>query len=161
MNPEQSIGIRLLMADDLTQVVDFPHLARNNNAKADLPVGQWNGRASAFAKAMAGRGAEEDKDLECLSSRISVLHVLRVLRAGSRQFLPDSDGLRRAPECVTANSPEYATLAGLFHRDSPEYVTKKMCFRTGNAPSRLAKLAKPPPRGFYLFLIVLIVDVDI
>ena len=43
-----------------------------------------------------------------------------------RQFLPGGDGLRRAPECVTANSPEYATLKGLKHRDSPQYVTKKI-----------------------------------
>ena len=39
-----------------------------------------------------------------------------------RKFLP---GWWRAPECVTANSPEYAALAGLKHRDSPQYVTKK------------------------------------
>ena len=42
-----------------------------------------------------------------------------------RQFLPGGDGLRRAPECVTTNSPEYAALEGLKHRDSPQYVTKK------------------------------------
>ena len=57
-----------------------------------------SGRTPAFAKAMAGRG----------------------------KFLPGGDESRRAPECVTANSPECVTLAGLKHRDSPEYVTKKI-----------------------------------
>ena len=41
-------------------------------------------------------------------------------------------GWWRAPDCVTAKTPEYAALKGLFHRDSPQYVTKKKCFRTGN-----------------------------
>ena len=29
-----------LLANDLTQVVDFPHLVKNNNAKGELPVGR-------------------------------------------------------------------------------------------------------------------------
>ena len=64
--------------------------------------------------------------MEDILSRISVQRVLRVLRAGSRQFLPGGGVLRRAPECVTAISPEYAALAGLIHRDSSQYVTKKI-----------------------------------
>ena len=48
------------------------------------------------------------------------------------------DESRRAPEYVTANSPEYATLEGLFHRDSPQYVTKKiMCDRMNRMGSGL------------------------
>ena len=58
----------------------------------------------AFAKAMAGRDAK------------------------GRQLLPGGGERRSAPEYVTANSPEYAALAGLIHRDSPQYVTKKICF---------------------------------
>ena len=50
----------------------------------------------------------------------------------TRQFLPGGGELRRAPECVTANSPEYATLEGLIHRDSPQYVTKIKYLRMGN-----------------------------
>ena len=46
---------------------------------------------------------------------------------GRWQFLPGGGERRRAPECATANSPEYVTLAGLIHRDSPQYVTKKIC----------------------------------
>ena len=52
----------------------------------------------------------------------------------SGKFLPVGDELRRVPECVTANSPEYAALEGLKHRDSPQYVTKKIWYgkRRGN-----------------------------
>ena len=52
MNTERSKGPRCLMADALTQVVDFPHLARNNNAKAHgredavlLSHGQYDGKS--------------------------------------------------------------------------------------------------------------------
>ena len=60
-----------------------------------------------------------------------------------RQILPGGGGLRRAPECVMANSPEYATLEGLKHRDSPEYVTKKISTR-GVVPARVSGLSNQP-----------------
>ena len=53
----------------------------------------------------------------------------------SRQFLPSRGELRRASQCVTAKTPEYVTLEGLKHRDSPQYVTKNkyVCLRLNSA----------------------------
>ena len=65
---------------------------------------------SSFAKATVGDG-----------------QILPVgARFGSRHG--KSTGIRRlASRCVMANSPEYVTLEGPIHRDSPQYVTKKIC----------------------------------
>ena len=56
---------------------------------------------------------------------------------GKWQFLPGGGELRIAPRCVTAKTPEYAALAGLKHRDSPQYVTKKICLPSRGASWRI------------------------
>ena len=63
--------------------------------------------------------------------RLSATCLHPAIAGRGRQLLPGGDELRRAPECVTTKTPEYATLEGLIHRDSSEYVTKKiMCAPT-------------------------------
>ena len=74
-----------------------------------------------------------------IRSLMIFLFIMNETTSGhTRQLLPGRDVLRRAPECVTANSPEYVTLEGLIHRDSPEYVTKKIY------PSRMGWRSNQP-----------------
>ena len=62
---------------------------------------------------------------------------------GRRKFLPGGDERWHAPECVTANSPEYVTLEGLIHRDSSQYVTKKiMCATLTTDEHRCTQMEK-------------------
>ena len=86
MNTEKSKGTRRLMADDLTQVVDFPHLARNKNAQTDLLVGQW--RTGPEGRG-AGRGWRSRRGAMAYSPPAAITRLMAVRNS------PSVNGLER------------------------------------------------------------------
>ena len=154
-SPVFPAGYVRLVADDSTQVVDFQDKTKKlttrniKNTKMHTRlklVEKQSSRPLSFAcvrfrpnehPLSSGSNRSFSFAYVRIRSHTSAFVRLRSLKiflftdeaesGRTRQLLPGGGELRRAPECVTANSSEYAALAGLFHRDSPEYVTKKIC----------------------------------